>query len=202
MPAYPRPVRVSPDDDPIVVQYDPDMDLWCGTDGSRRNQREVEGWASYAPVSTAAAILTATLNEWTAHWPPRTGNDIDETVYGPLTELSADKLEKLAHAASELSRKAWEARAVKMTEEARVAQGITWATVTVASDGKLLPDSVVTVDETSVPVPERSTTGGILAANRLSAALRSIGYKAVNLRDTVLDGERLSFLVRKVPAGE
>lgn len=147
-------------------------------------------------------VLAASLAEWAAHWPPRTGNDIDETVYGPLAELGADELEKLAHAASELSRKAWEARAVKMTEEARAAQGITWASVTVTSDGKLLPSSVVTVDEASVPVPEHGVGGTILAANRLSAALRTIGYRAVNLRDTVLDGERLSFLVRKVPAGE
>lgn len=196
------PVRVSKDGEAVV--WDPDMNVWRSTTGARLSATQVEGWAPYIKFEEpGAAVFADALNEWTAHWPPRKDNDVTlEPIYAALDELTPQQLEQIAVAASSLSSRCWEVRGPKLVEETRAAQGITWATVTVASDGKLLPDSVVTVDETSVPVPERSATGGILAANRLSAALRSIGYKAVNLRDTVLDGERLSFLVRKVPAGE
>jgi hypothetical protein len=117
MPAYPRPVRVSPGDDPVIVQYDPDMDLWCGTDGSRRGHREVEGWASCIPAEIPTGVFAAALAEWAAHWPPRSDNDIDESVYDRLAELSADELEKAAHAAGEMSRRAWNVRYDKIVQK-------------------------------------------------------------------------------------
>jgi hypothetical protein len=195
------PVRVSDDGEAAV--WDPDMNMWCSTTGARLSATQVEGWAPYVKFEEpGAAVFADALNEWAAHWPPKVGNDVElEPIYAPLNDLSPEQLEQLAVAASSLSSRCWEVRGSKLVEESRAAQGITWAHVNVTA-GRLRPSSVVTVGEASAPVPLSTDTGGIIAAHRLSAALRTLGYKAVDWRDTVLDGDTLSFLVRKVSAGE
>lgn len=152
------------------------------------------------PVDAAAAAI---FDAWAAAYPPRIGRDPDVSkIPAMLVGLPAHDLEILALAMGNLRDIAWDARRETIVQEERAQQGIAWATVNVTSDGRLLPDSVVTVDETAamvLPVCGRESGS---TATRLSAALRTIGYEAVDLHDTMLDGERLSFLVRKVGTDE
>lgn len=195
------PVRVSDDGEAAV--WDPDMNVWCSTTGARLSAAQVEGWAPYIKFEElGAAVFADALNEWAAHWPPKVGDDVKlESIYAPLAELSPEQLEQLAVAASSFSSRCWEVRGPKLVEKSRAEQGIVSAHVNVFA-GRLLPSSVVTVGEASAPVPLSTDTGGIIAANRLSAALHTLGYKAVSWRDIVLDGNTLSFPVRKVPTDD
>jgi hypothetical protein len=194
------PVRVSDDGEAAV--WDPDMNMWCSTTGARLSATQVEGWAPYIKFEEpGAAMFADALNEWVAHWPPRVGNDVElESIYAPLSELTPEQLEQVATAASSLSLRCWEVRGPKL-EESRASQDIVSAYVNVFA-GRLLPSSVVTVGEASAPVPLSTDTGGAIASHRLSAALHTLGYKTVSWRDIVLDGDTLSFPVRKVTADE
>lgn len=207
MSRHPYPVRVS--DSGVAAIRNPEATgseatPWLITDNAPGTDAQVEGWTSYVSFDkVGAAVFADALNEWAAHWPPRVGQDVTlEPIYAALNDLTPEQLEQVAVAASALSQRCWEIRGPKLVEETRKEQGILWASVNVTADGRLLPSSVVTVDEVSVPVPLSTDTGGVIAAHRLSVALRTLGYKAIDWRDTTLDGERLSFLVRKVPTNE
>jgi hypothetical protein len=204
---HPYPVRVSADGEVAVRQETdpqyPHFGPWHSTSGASLSDRQVADWTPYAPApETAAAVLTAALDEWSAHWPPRNGDDIDPAVYDRLAELDADALEKLAHAAGQLSRQAWDVRHEKLVDIERARLGIAWARVNVDVAGQLLPESVVTVGEVTAAVPLKTDTGGIIAPHRLTAALRPLGYLPIDFSDAELGDGVLKFLVRKVPADD
>jgi len=206
------PVRVSDDGEAAV--WDPDMNMWCSTTGARLSAAQVEGWAPYIRFEEpGAAVFADALNEWAAHWPPRKDNDVTlEPIYAALNELTPVQLEQIAVAASALSSRCWEVRGPKLVAESREHESITWAYVNVSPTGQLLFDepgvdgkatiSIVTVGKNSTPVPGRIENGGIIAGARLTHALRTLGYQPVDLSDGKLDDGVLSFLVRKVAAGE
>jgi hypothetical protein len=124
------PVRVSDDGEAAV--WNPDTNMWCSTTGARLSATQVEGWAPYIKFEEpGAAVFADALNEWVAHWPPKSGNDVTlEPIYSALNELTPVQLEQIAIAASDLTSRCWEIRGPKLVEESRAAQGITVRKVT------------------------------------------------------------------------
>lgn len=60
------------------------------------------------------------------------------------------------------------------------------AIVTTDKEGKVRDSSTITVDNTTVPVPEAVEDGGHAAPARIGAALRDLGYRLTDdYRDTL-----------------